>query len=37
VDYGTAAAMLDRVLKGTCPHDPDTWHACHVSWNEPAE
>ena len=26
VDLPAAAAYLDRVLEGTCPHDPATWH-----------
>lgn len=25
-DLTTAAAMLDRVLMETCPHEPSTWH-----------
>ena len=26
VDLPAAAAYIDRVLAGTCPHDPATWH-----------
>lgn len=25
-DLPTAAAMLDRVLRETCPHDPASWY-----------
>lgn len=25
-DLDAAAAMLDRVLKSACPHEPATWH-----------
>jgi hypothetical protein len=29
-----ASAMLDRVLKSSCPHDPATWHTVPTATGE---